>query len=1091
MSSNDTRRRFSDSQVPRSNLLPELEIRGGGHSSSADRGAFETIGRQLELEEKLHILSQQLLQSYKETQQWACVGQLAQGLIASSQRVGQLKQQLESLREKSGGLFLESIREWSLPREDDHALAAADQSLVEEDDTSEAGAIDAEDSSRIPVKQDTPDSYERSAQATELVLPSVDHREIADSLSEAADLLPVPTTSPSKVKERPQEAGVKNTEVQSETSVSEPATEGIVEPDSLPGASEEREETSPVIEPLEQPSTAIAELGKDSNNSSVDNSPSGIVRGGTPPFEDASSDNILVGINTIADRIETAENKSEVESASDGLEREAIVPLSEGEPSSPSTTTLQAAAAPIEQVSSCQDTEKESISELDRNRAELENNEKTTLGALSELPPPLSSLPQAVEEFECANSDLQQGTVAERETQLNIESESGGTDHSTPPTIIIHTEVNAVVSDRQQSIEQVDTTQLTTESLGETNSNLGDGDLGPTKSASSIDREFGLVDECLDELTSEIEALVIASELSSETSEQFFSPPESITAEVEYENSLQLEPKSLKEIAKEAAAAIDQVVLLLVEKAQVKGERGKSPDSISDSGEVVKETTDTVGTKETGDTFDTELNFEREREESSEKENYSGFTREIEEDQLTESPETEPKEVSVGAKEEESGEKEDSPEITFESGEEELEAKEANLEETKDDSGERENSPEVVAFESGGEEQKETSDTVESESKNVTLSPPEQKETSDTADSPKHIDLTPPEEKETSDTADSPKHIDLPQPEQKVTSDTANSEPKDIDLTPPEEKETSDTADSPKHIDLPQPEQKETSDTVNSEPKDIDLTPTEEKETSDTADSEHKDINLSPPVAENSKPAAKEEINTNIESDTTITEAAGASTAAGDRNIQTEELTQEGGKMEPKLAIRYSVRKSISSAFSADNKLGTSLYRIDPVSDQNGHTYTQSAVTSKPVERCLDDFIELHQKLLLLEQLPEGEARSVPQLDLDGSSPENGTFDDTERGSEELVADSESLVLETFLNQIVNDPHLQNEPIVTNFLSPMPSKTVSAVEDDHTSSPTPLTNGVKKPEPTVDDVIGNGRVTSEEEMPAEQGMYKI
>ncbi len=1054
MSSNETRRRFSDSQVPRSNLLPELEA--GGHSSLADRGAFETIGRQLELEEKLHILSQQLLQSYKETQQWACVGQLAQGLIASSQRVGQLKQQLESLREKSGGLFLESIRERSLPREDDHALTAADQSLVEEDDTSEVGAIDAEDSSRIPVEQDTPDSCERTVQ------PSVDHREIANSLSEAADLLPVPTTSPTEAKERPQEAGVKSTE-QRETLDSKPATESVVGSDSLPGASEEREESFPTVESLEQPSTAIAELGKDNINSTVTISPPGVVRGDTPPFEDASSNNLLVGVSTTADRVETAEDKSEVESASDRLEREAIVPLSEGESLSPTITTLQAAAAPVEQNSSCQQAERESVSELDCDGAELENDKKTALGAVpaakSESPPPTSSLPLTVGEFEpTASSDLQQST-AEGETLLNIESEGGDPDHSTPPTVVIHTEANEVTSDHQQSIEQGDTTPLTTESLGETHGNLGDSGLGPTKSASSIDREFGLVDQCLDELTSEIEALVIASDLSSETSDQFFSPPESITVEVEYVDSLQLEPKSLKEIAKTAAAVIDQVVLPLKIKVEEDSEREKSPGSTSDSGEVVKETTDAFDTKETGDTFDTELDFEKEREDSSEKENSPGLTSETEEDQLTNSPETEPKEVSVGAKAEESGEREESPEITFESGKE-LEAKEATL-----------------------EEQEETSDTIDSE--------------------PQNTDLAPPEQTETSDTADSPKDIELPPPEQKETSDTVDSEPEDIDLTPPEQRETSDTVDSePKDIDPTAPEEKETSDTADSELKDIDLTPPEQKETSDTADFELKDVNLSPPVPENNEPAeqfAKEEINPTIESDITITEAAAASTAADDQDILTEQHTQESDKMEPKLAIRYSVKKSVSSAFSANNKLGTTLYCIDTVSDENGHTCTQSSVASKPVERYLEDFIELHQKLLLLEWLPNGgesEARGVPQLDLkvcklDSSTHENGAFSDKEGEGEGLVADHECKILEAFLNQIANNPHLQNEPIVTNFLSPTPSKAVSstmASEDENTSSLSPLTNGVKEPEPSFEDIFGDGRVASEDESLTKQGM---
>ena len=203
--------------------------------------------------------------------------------------------------------------------------------------------------------------------------------------------------------------------------------------------------------------------------------------------------------------------------------------------------------------------------------------------------------------------------------------------------------------------------------------------------------------------------------------------------------------------------------------------------------------------------------------------------------------------------------------------------------------------------------------------------------------------------------------------------------------------------------------------------------------------------------------------------------------------------------MELKHAITYSVRKSISSAFSADNNLGTALYRIDPVSSENGHTCTQSTVAAKPIERCLEEFIELHQKLLSLEQLPNGGEdvmRGVPQLNLDeckldSSTQENGAFNDKERGEEELVADHKSKILEAFLNQVVNSPHLQNEPIITNFLSPTPSKDVSSTTmaaEDNTSPLSPLTNGVKKQEPSVDDVTVNGRVASEENISTEQGM---
>ena len=207
--------------------------------------------------------------------------------------------------------------------------------------------------------------------------------------------------------------------------------------------------------------------------------------------------------------------------------------------------------------------------------------------------------------------------------------------------------------------------------------------------------------------------------------------------------------------------------------------------------------------------------------------------------------------------------------------------------------------------------------------------------------------------------------------------------------------------------------------------------------------------------------------------------------------------------MEPKLVITYSVRKSISSsAFSADNKLGTAVYCIDPVNGENGHTCTQSTVGSKSVERYLEEFVDLHQKLLSLEeQLPNGgeegdvTTRGVPQLNLDecklldSSTRENGAFSDKEREGEGLATDRSSKILEDFLNQVVNSPHLQNEQIVTNFLSLTSPTTVTAAEDDDVISlPATLTNGVKEQEPSVGDVTVNGRVASEEDISTEQGM---
>ncbi len=59
-------------------------------------GGRRLVRAQLALEYKLQATCQQLLHSYKEGQNWAAVGQVANNLLTSSRRISQLKDQLSS-----------------------------------------------------------------------------------------------------------------------------------------------------------------------------------------------------------------------------------------------------------------------------------------------------------------------------------------------------------------------------------------------------------------------------------------------------------------------------------------------------------------------------------------------------------------------------------------------------------------------------------------------------------------------------------------------------------------------------------------------------------------------------------------------------------------------------------------------------------------------------------------------------------------------------------------------------------------------------------------------------------------------------------
>lgn len=455
-------RRFSDSQVHRSNLFPEID------SSVEPEGAFETIGYQLELEGQLHKLFQQLLQSYKETQQWAFVGQLAQGLITSSQRVGKLRQQLEGIGEGLGTPFLKSIRERSLPREN-----AVDQSTSEQDlkkvDPFEVASSDLEVCA-IPAKPDTPPERGRSQLAAEQ--PSFVEPSSSSLIPDAAPAL-FPVISESYQ----DQLGVTADRLINSEKVVDPGDKRNSWVEQL--VSEEKLDV--LIGELEQP---ITKKGEENVESGVTGPIDvfGEKSHTPPPDDDVNTDNLFVAIGTKVDHPEAG--------------------------------------------------------------VELDNREiiQQSLGLVS---------------------------PSERV-------------------------VSPVSGQAELNSQQTITTQLTVESPGSAQISTED-DLVPTTSISSIEKEFGIVDGYLDDLTSEIEALVIASELSSETSDQFFSPPESITLEPECDSVVLQEQSEAKEPVKPAAVLADseEVVVNTQQEQPSEAEELVKPAAVlTDPVEVLEEEDD-------------------------------------------------------------------------------------------------------------------------------------------------------------------------------------------------------------------------------------------------------------------------------------------------------------------------------------------------------------------------------------------------------------------------------------------------------------------------------------------------------------------
>lgn len=85
------------------------------HSESAVRegsgGVDSVISVQLSLELRLRDNCRELLQSYKESQDWAAVGQLAQSLVSNTTRINDLKRRLEDFQTYAHSPYLEKITE--------------------------------------------------------------------------------------------------------------------------------------------------------------------------------------------------------------------------------------------------------------------------------------------------------------------------------------------------------------------------------------------------------------------------------------------------------------------------------------------------------------------------------------------------------------------------------------------------------------------------------------------------------------------------------------------------------------------------------------------------------------------------------------------------------------------------------------------------------------------------------------------------------------------------------------------------------------------------------------------------------------------
>ena len=1030
-SGSSSRRRLSDSQLhrDRANLLPDLES-SSSSVTAEHRGAFERIGKQLELEGKLHELAQQLLQSYRETQQWASVGQLAQVLVAGSQRVGQLKQQLQSLRLNSGGLFLESIRERSLPRDTPEAEAAnqsnPDQSLKKVD-TVEAESS-AEGAYKIPARQDSPENvgqFEQASEQRRLVEQCANSRQIDQVEEEDSLVSTVSTTAalpvlpaaqvpvePKGANQNPEEAAGESVkfayQLESESLDSEFVLADSGEDSEAKSLSGEGRLDAAVEESQQLVIYSEEKDNADLNSSGVC-STSGDTPSTPPPnFEDATVDAppLAVDIDTTADR---TDSKLETESAKEEIGNKEtsqdIVPLTcESNKSqnsrSPSPTFPE--------------TNKQTELIGDFNHVVVEE-----VPTASSLKPPEAS---------------EEATVETTPSSEHSESESGSLLSSTPPTLppVGQAPLN---TDHQHTVDTGETL-LHVLSPGETQSNTTDG-LETTTSVSSIDRDFGIVDECLVELTSEIEALVITSEISSETSEQFFSPPESIIVEPEYDDAQQeleieeaIKPDDQESTLRENTETVEPTVFVnpaLVDKEEVVEDKEETPT-------ILTEPIVVQGQEEEKPVVLTELVPSLLGEEG------------------------EPVVPTVVVSEVTLLEGVEKPAVPVES----VVSLEVQVEEHVIPAALAE--PAVVKVQEQVVEEIEQNPAIDAK----------------------------PVQQEQEKLADPAVVVIQDQEERKEVKPILVADQGEI-LCEEEIGETNVKPVVPIEPVVTLKEDQVVGDAVVKEKKTADVTPETETEEPKVAIVQIEwDTNLCPEVAEINEFAPTEnkegggEIVSSLATETAVESVA----AESQRRVEMEPLPKIGCP-----AVRYSIARS---AFSDDNKLGTALYLIRPVMDKNGDT--QSAVSpSETIAHCFEDFLELRRKLLSLEQLSDGEKapKTIPELEHDSFLKENGQMVGNDGLGEELHSSNKEKILEEFLNQVASNPQLHREPVVLNFLSPTPNEalpsTVASASEDILNSISSQVNGGEKREPAVEveenDVVKSDRAASVDETPTEQGMY--
>ncbi len=92
------------------------------HQADTKGGGNSLLSRQLTLELRLQQDCKDLLNLYKETQDWSAVGQLAQALTTCSSRIEELKRRLKDLETSAPVPFLEKIQEFDNESTDNQVL---------------------------------------------------------------------------------------------------------------------------------------------------------------------------------------------------------------------------------------------------------------------------------------------------------------------------------------------------------------------------------------------------------------------------------------------------------------------------------------------------------------------------------------------------------------------------------------------------------------------------------------------------------------------------------------------------------------------------------------------------------------------------------------------------------------------------------------------------------------------------------------------------------------------------------------------------------------------------------------------------------